>query len=134
MGYRSDVVYVFYTKRDHAKTFPLLKLWFDENYPKDGPIAELDTDGRTFIRVTYESVKWYDGYTEVVEVEEAIERFNETFEANSEASAKDQDAQLDISAFAWEMVRIGEELNDTTHDGSAWHDYRLDVSRSIHFN
>lgn len=133
MGYRSDVVYVFYTKRDHAKTFPLLKLWFAENYPKQD-FYEMDTDDETYIRVTYEGVKWYDGYPEVVAVEEATERFNETFEANSEASAKDQDAQLDISAFAWEGVRIGEDDNDITHDGSLWHDYRLGVNRSIYFN
>ena len=131
MGYRSDVTYVFYTKYDQ-RNFSMLKLWFDENWPKQD-FGEIET-GDSHIMVRYEDVKWYDSYPEVIEVNKAIDRFIQTFETDSEASAKDQDASPTIPMFAYEYVRIGEEDNDIERDGSTWHDYRLSVSRTVYFN
>lgn len=134
MGYRSDVTYVFYTKRG-KHDYPMLKLWFDENWPKYD-IGDVET-GDDYIMVRYEDVKWYDSYPEVIAVNKAIDQFLETFEGSEEeggGSAKEQDAHPTIPLFAYEYVRIGEEDNDIDRDGSEWHDYRLNVTRTVHFN
>lgn len=119
MGYRSDVTYVFYTSNTDAVPFSVIKLWFDENFPKHD-FGEVEV-GEDSIAVWYTDVKWYRGYHEVEAVERAIEIFTVAFEAN------------DKDNVAWEMVRIGEELADIEHDGSTHHNYRLGVNRSIHF-
>lgn len=128
MGYRSDVTYVFYTKRG-KHDYPMLKLWFDENWPKHD-FGEVET-GDSWIQVRYEDVKWYESYPEVIAVNKAVEQFLETFEGSS---AKEQATDPEIPLFAYEYVRIGEEDNDIERDGSEWHDYRLNVSRTVYFN
>lgn len=140
MGYRSDVQFVFYVKGGNSisgNAFPILKLWFDENYPRASAVddwgAEIDTDDATYIRVSYYDVKWYDSYAHPQEVAKATDLFSDTFEGASGASAKDQDAHPSIPIFAWESARIGEEPTDLEHDGSTWHDYRLDFVRDIRF-
>ena len=120
MGYRSDVQYVFYTRKPDTTPFSVIKLWFDENYPKhDFGEAMMGDD---YIMVRYESIKWYPGYDEVEAVNRAVEIFTAAFEAN------------DKDDVAWECVQIGEELSDLSHDGSPYCDYRLYVSREITFN
>lgn len=120
MGYRSDVSVVFYTSNEERMPFAAIKLWFDENYPKfDFGCVETGSD---CVLVTYESVKWYTGYDEVTAVEAAIALFVDTFDANNDTSAH------------YEMIRVGEELPDIERDASDWCQWRLDVSRTIHFN
>ena len=127
MGYRSDVVVAFYT-RQVPDPLPLsaLKLWFDENYPikeaKAGWEAKIEV-GTDAVLVRYESVKWYGSYMHVGAVEEAIERFTDTFDTTS-----------DESPAAYEVMRIGEELNDIEHDHSSWCDWRLNARREIEFD
>lgn len=120
MGYRSDVTIAFYARQDKQKNFPLLKLWFDENYPKldFGEVEE----GHDYIVVRYEGVKWYEGYADVDNVGRAVDLFAATFNVNE----KDD--------FAYETVRVGEELTDIEEHASAYTDYRLGVSRTIHFD
>lgn len=119
MGYRSDVTISFYTRNEREKNFPLLKLWFDENYPKLD-FGEVDV-GSDYINVWYTDVKWYDGYKDVDAVGRAVNLFAATFNTNEE------------NAFAYETVRVGEETGDIEWDGSAYNDYRLGVHRSIRF-
>ena len=124
MGYRSDVTYVFYTRKQSVVPFPALKLWFEENYPHKVATEEWGAQieaGTDWIMVSYESVKWYSDYSHTQNVNAAIVKFNETFEAN------------DHDDVAWEMVEVGEDLNDTQRDHSAYCDWRLDVERKIHF-
>lgn len=131
MGYRSAVTLAFYTRHQEAVPFAALKLWFDENYPHKEATTEweakIETGGynempEDWIMVRYEDVKWYDGYTHVVEVNKAIESFVSTFEAN------------DTDNVAYEYVRIGEETEDIEEDRSDYCDYRLGVSREICFD
>jgi hypothetical protein len=104
---------------------PVLKLWFDENYPiaeaKTEWLAEVEV-GTDSVLVRYEGVKWYDGYKHVEAVEAALERFNATFDTTSGSAPA-----------AYELVRIGEELNDIEHTYSDWCDWRLSVRREIEF-
>lgn len=120
MGYRSDVVYVFYIIDPASVPFSLIKLWFDENYPKHD-FGTVET-GEDYIKVSYVSVKWYQGYPEVQAVENAVDLFGETFKVNEHPHV------------AWEMVRVGEENADITHDGSGYMAYRLGVNREICFD
>lgn len=120
MGYRSDVVYVFYTRKPDKIPFAMLKLWFDENWPKSD-YGEVDM-GNDYIKVSYNNIKWYDGYPEVQAVQQAVEIFTAAFEAN------------DNDNVAYEVAQVGEDLTDCGHDGSSYHDYRLGISREIHFS
>jgi hypothetical protein len=127
MGYRSDVTVVFYTRRSSDPLpLPALKLWFDENYPIKEATTEWDAKievGKDWVMVRYHDVKWYSGYEHIHEVEEALERFTNTFDTTSEKTPA-----------AYEMLRIGEELNDIEHDHSDWCEWRLNARREIEFD
>jgi hypothetical protein len=128
MGYRSDVVIAFYKRggiQSDAASTPVLKLWFDENYPIKEAKAEWYAEvevGTDAVLVRYTSVKWYDGYKHVEAVQEALERFDATFDTTSEESLA-----------AYELMRIGEDLNDIEHTHSDWPDWRLNARREIEF-
>jgi hypothetical protein len=125
MGYRSDVKLVFYTRKPDEVSFTALKFWFDENYPiKD---AEFDwgakiESGDDWVTVSYEDVKWYEGYNHPSAVDAALNKFDHTFDAN------------DTDTVAWEMVRVGEDPGDIEQRNSQYCDWRLGVSREIYFN
>ena len=131
MGYRSDVSYLFYTGARTVKDadgtynnepigpFALLKLSFTENFPKH-EYAEI-TEGGDYIRVQYHDVKWYEGYEEVEAVKKATESFDKCFNTDD----------YEQMTGKWEMVRVGEENDDVGRDGSAHHDWRLNVRREI---
>jgi hypothetical protein len=135
MGYRSDVKIVFYLTegtRDTPPTednplipFPILKLWFEENYPvaeaKDEWCAEIEY-GEDYILLNYTDVKWYDGYEHPNKVSDAFELFSNAFRSDE----RDHRAQ-------YEMVRIGEEDPDIERNSSSYSDYRIAVERSIIF-
>ena len=127
MGYRSEVTVVFYSRGKGAIPYPALKLWVDENYPAKEAVTEwdakLETDGETYIMLTYEDVKWYSGYTHVSAVNTAFVRFADTF-----------DAGPDEATAAYECVRIGEETEDIEEYRSGWSDYRLGVKREVYFD
>lgn len=120
MGYRSDVKLVFYTSNDSTIPFSAVKFWFDENFPKHD-FSDVEV-GQNYVLVSYEDVKWYGSYPEVEAVNQAIEKFVDTFNADEDSNAH------------YEMIRVGEELNDIERDASAYNHYLLDVSRTIHFN
>ena len=131
MGYRSDVSYLFYTgtrlvreadgthTREPRGPFALLKLWFDENYPKHQYIQT--TQGEDYIHVKYHGVKWYEGYEEVEAVRKAVESFEKCFNTD------DHDQMTGM----WEMVRLGENDDDVERSGSEHHDWRLNIQREI---
>lgn len=131
MGYRSEVTFVFYTRHQEAVPFAALKLWFDENYPHKEATTEweakIETGGyndspEDWIMVTYEDVKWYQGYTHVEAVDRAMRSFIDTFEAN------------DKDNVAFEHIRIGEEPDDIEEVRTAYCDYRLGVRREVYFD
>ena len=118
MGYRSDVHALFYTtiKED----LPVLKLYMDENYPKDLHDLEEISSNRIYgYEVKYDNVKWYESYEYV----KAFEAFKTQYRALI-------DEQEEGKKWKFEFVRIGEETDDVEqeqHDSS----YVLSVRRSI---
>jgi hypothetical protein len=124
MGYRSDVTLVFYTLPNSGIPFGSLKLWFDENFSKLSLAKYGQTSmGNDWIKVHWDSIKWYEGYDEVKEVDAAIELFGETFRAN------DENTQV-----AWECIRLGEDIADIDLEGSIYQTYRLGVTRETTFD
>ena len=126
MGYRSTVQFIFYPEKD--EDFPVMKLWLDENMPgttkdEDG-YCLLDKyvyDGHfPYIQYGAEDVKWYQGYSEVAMVEEAIDQFNELFCA--------EDSHTPCN---YEYVRIGEETEDIEMRFSDDCKWRMHVRREI---
>lgn len=128
MGYRSDVAIMLYPQGYKPVDFAVLKLWFEETFPHETAVdewdAKIDMDGG-YISVCYYGVKWYTDFGHVKAVEEALRKFDAAFNASA-------DNEEDATA-AYEMVRIGEELNDIEHDSSGWHNLRLYVDRRITF-
>ena len=120
MGYRSNVSVVFYTSNESEVPFAAVKLWFEENFPKHD-FCDVEV-GQNYVLVSYEDVKWYQGYPEVEAVDTAIALFCETFDANEDTGAH------------YEMMRVGEDLQDIEREVSDYCHYLLDVSRTIHFN
>lgn len=128
MGYRSEVTIVFYSRGAGAIPYPALKLWVDENYPVKEAVTEweakLETDEETYLMLTYDHVKWYDGYSHVTAVQRALGLFCETFD----------EAGPEEAVAAYEFVRIGEETEDIQENRSDWSDYRLGVRREVTFD
>lgn len=119
MGYRSDVKLVFYTSNESEIPFAAIKFWFDENYPKHD-FCDVEV-GTNHVLVSYEDVKWYSSSPEVEAVDNAITKFCEAFNANEDTGAH------------YELIRVGEEMNDIEHDHSGWCHFQLYVNRTIHF-
>jgi hypothetical protein len=129
MGYRSEVDVVIYAPCDSETSYPLLKLWFDENYPhavaKDewGATITYDPDSRG-IAVYYNDVKWYDTYEHPQQIENIFENIDQLLDEQLVAGG--------TKAFnvAWEFVRLGEEPRDTEIRMSTNADAVVAVNRS----
>ena len=129
MGYRSVVEAVFYTREKEQA--PLLKLYVDENFPKNEELRECLTPIKASNAWGYqficEDVKWYASYTFVQEYAHFAEKFQDFAESKEGADAK----QL---SWAYEFVRLGEEANDVEEHRSNNADYILSVRREIELN
>jgi hypothetical protein len=123
MGYRSEITAVFYTNKKDE--WPLLKLFVDENFPKD--LADClrveceETRGRWGFVFRVDDYKWYESYPEV-------QAFNE-FEKRFTAMEKCQEG-----TWAFEFARIGEDYTDIEDRSSDYADYVLNIARSIEVN
>jgi hypothetical protein len=117
MGYRSDVMAVFYTT--DKEEFPLLKLFVEENFPKEelGALEPLESERYFGFLFEAESVKWYDGYGDVGMFEAFSTKFRELGE--------------DKKTWHDEFVRIGEDFNDIDVHRSMFADGLLQVHREI---
>ena len=126
MGYRSDVMAVFYT---HDITeYPAIKLFIDENMPEffKGNFEEgsdymstfSTTKGLRGIKFNIPSVKWYPSYPEVRQFEQALGKF------------KELSAEVD-SKWCCEFVRVGEEVEDIEEHQSYNAENLIYVSRTI---
>lgn len=141
MGYRSVVEAVFYTR--DKEQWPLLKLYVDENFPKNEELREclkplikeevidaVTTQhhvGCYGYHFMCEDVKWYESYTFVQEFNEFAHAFVAFSESKEGADAK----QLNWS---YEFVRLGEETEDTEEERSENADFILCVRREIELN
>ena len=125
MGYRSDVVALFYTYE--ANELPAIKLFIDENMPEffkgeyegNEYMSTFETTkGLRGIKFNIPSVKWYPSYPEVRQFEQALEKF------------KELSAEVD-SKWCCEFVRVGEEVEDIEEYQSYNAENLLYVSRTI---
>ena len=123
MGYRSDVMAVFYTY--DPMEFPAMKLFIDEHMPewcRDDEhmrVFKRDRNQSTLqgILFDFRNVKWYESYPDVQGFEQALKKF--------EKLADEGDKWL------WEFVRLGENLDDVEERNSYNSEPLLYVSRSI---
>lgn len=138
MGYRSEVDVVIYAPVSSETSYPLLKLWFDENYPVKEAESEwearitYDPESRG-ISVYYNDVKWYDTYEHPQQVEKVFDAIDRLLDTQPVTSIKDgvsQDPNVTPFEIAWEFVRLGEEDQDTEIRMSANADAVIGVNRS----
>jgi len=126
MGYRSTVEAVFYTREKEQA--PLLKLYVDENFPKNEELRECLTPIKANNAWGYhfmcDDVKWYESYTFVQEFNEFVYKFLKLLAENERARP----------TWAYEFVRLGEEANDIEEERSDNADCILHVTRDIELN
>jgi len=129
MGYRSAVEAVFYTRNEEE--WPILKLYIDENFPRNEELRECLTPIKANNAWGYhfmcDDVKWYVSYDFVREFNDFAHAFVGFAESKEGADAK----QL---SWAYEFVRLGEEANDIEEERSDNADYILHVTRDIELN
>lgn len=135
MGYRSEVDVVFYVPEGSNTAYPLLKLWFDANYPhaeaKDEWCASIDYDEENqAILVGYHDVKWYSDYEHVKTVDKAFDDIDTLTRNDTITTVTEDDTDAVPFEIAWEFVRIGEEYNDVETRASDNTDYVITVNRS----
>ena len=119
MGYRSDVMAVFYTYDPNE--YPSIKLFIDENIPEwfrgDEYMSTFEKANLRGIKFSLQDVKWYSSYPDVHGFEQAIEKFEKLSDGGH--------------AWLWEFVRLGEEVEDVEDRCSHKSDGLLHVVRSI---
>ena len=125
MGYRSNVMAVFYTY--DPIEYPSIKLFIDENMPElfrgefegNDYMSTFETaKGLRGIKFNIPSVKWYPSYPEVRQFEQALGKF------------KELSAEVD-SKWCCEFVRVGEEVEDIEEHQSYNAENLIYVSRTI---
>jgi len=120
MGYRSNVMAVFYTYE--PSEFPAMKLFIDENVPewfKDEEYMSTfeRTDNLQGIKFYLTDVKWYESYSDIQGFEQALKKFEKLADEGNK--------------WYWEFVRLGEEVEDIEERHGYNSDNLIYVSRSI---
>jgi hypothetical protein len=138
MGYRSNVDVVIYVPSDSDTAYPLLKLWFDANYPHNeakhdwgAEITYLQEDRA--ITVYYNDVKWYEAYEHPQAVDKVFSEIDTLLDALPVTTVKDgvtQDWNVTPFEIAYEYVRMGEEDQDIEINQSINADCVIAVNRS----
>lgn len=119
MGYRSDVMAVFYTYEPNE--YPSIKLFIDENIPEwfrgDEYMRKFEKANLIGIKFDISEVKWYESYADVRGFEDALKKFDKL--------------ALENSRWNYEFIRLGEEVEDVETKNSYNADNLIYVSRSI---
>ena len=117
MGYRSEVMAVFYADKDKAAA---VKLFVDENFPKEleGCLRPIDNGRYAGYMFSESDVKWYPDYPEVKAYNKFVSNYLEL-------------AEQEEIRWAYEFVRIGEDSDDAEETYSDFSDYQIRVCRSI---
>jgi hypothetical protein len=122
MGYRSDVMAVFYTYDPNE--YPAMKLFIDEHIPeffRSEEYMRLFSGGMPRhvqgIKFTMNGMKWYPSYPDVQGFEEAIRKFEKLSDGGDK--------------WLWEFIRVGEEVEDVEEKCCAESENLLYVVRSI---
>lgn len=126
MGYRSDVVYAFafktreqieevlaiYQMHQFVQKHDLVKVW-----------ATHEWDGCWGLTYQAESVKWYDGYEDVIAINHMKNVVDDFVEQRGEdVGPIDNDGKQEVIVafpYAYRMLRIGENDDDIEHDSSS---------------
>jgi hypothetical protein len=128
MGYRSDVMAVFYT--DKQDEFPGLKLFVEENFPSDlkSGLERLKSSKYFGFVFSEEDTKWYEGDPDV----RAFDTFLELFlDILSPSNASGDPYEGIKRSWYYEFVRVGEDAADIDEARSLNADGLLYVSRAI---
>jgi hypothetical protein len=139
MGYRSEVTVVIYVPSGSDTAYPLLKLWFDANYPhaeaKFDWCATIDYDEKNqAIIVSYEDVKWYEAYEHPRAVDKVFVEIDAMLDAEPVTTVKDgvsQDPNVTPFEIAYEYVRMGEEDQDIEINMSTNADCVTTINRAL---
>lgn len=122
MGYRSDVMAVFYTYDPNE--YPAMKLFIDEHIPeffRGDEYMRLFSGGMPRhvqgIKFTMNGMKWYPSYPDVQGFEEAIRKFEKLSDGGDK--------------WLWEFIRVGEEVEDVEERSCSESESLLYVVRSI---
>ena len=127
MGYRSDVTIVMYPKKE--EDYAMLKLFVDENLPdKFEEHWHQQTEVFRYLLLKLDWIKWYEEYPEVAVYTSTFLNWEERFKDKRGNNCDDPDTPL----FHFEFVRIGENLDDVTHDTSAYAKGILNLERKVH--
>jgi hypothetical protein len=118
VGYRSDVMFAFYPAGETETSE--IAAWIDKHWPKAW-CSIFEYDDHPLVTVKYDDVKWYDDYEYVQSAWAAVREFEEAFNTEEHATHRAH----------WEMVRIGEDDDDTERGGSMYREYRLGIRREI---
>ena len=120
MGYRSDVMAVFYTY--DPKEFPAIKLFIDENIPEwfrgDEYMSTFTKTDLMGIKFHMSDVKWYPSYADI----DGFERGMGVFKGLADETD---------SKWCFEFIRLGEEIEDIEERQSYGSNNLLYVSRTI---
>lgn len=123
MGYRSDVVAVFYVS--NVEHLPLLKLWLSENFPMEtfAKYTRWFNRGMVFEE---DGTKWYEDYDEVKAFNKAADNFKDLIQDFDNSPVEGQ------PMFCYEFIRVGENYDDIETDHCGDHcEFLLNVERNI---
>jgi hypothetical protein len=122
MGYRSDLMAVFYAPKEHA---PVLKLYVDENFPEQLKAYMKPIDNGRYAGYAFSGTgwKWYESYPEVIAFNQFVSNYLELADADSD--------EANERRWAYEFVRIGEDSDDNEETYSDHAHYLIQISRTI---
>lgn len=117
MGYRSDLIAVFYADKEKGAA---VRLYVDENFPEALKSDLEPIDNGRYVGYKFEGTgwKWYDSYPEVIAFNQFVSNYLELAE------------QEDIR-WAYEFVRVGEDSDDIEENRSDYSDYQVRPVKSI---
>jgi hypothetical protein len=144
MGYRSDVMAIFYTSGHkepdvEARNRAMLDMFMRENFPEkevkdtkmidDDGLHRVEAGNRLVWEFRATSVKWYESYPEVVAFDAFWEKFCQTADGEVEEGSEDEPV-----LWACEFIRIGENTDDIEERTSSDSEWLMQVSRVIDRN
>ena len=139
MGYRSDVIAVFYNivtgdEEKDKRNLATLDMFVRENFPEalkndleeDEGLHRVESGKRVVWEFKNSSVKWYESYPDVRAFDAFWEKFCELADESQEG-----DEPVD---WACEFVRIGENTDDVEEKSSNEAEWLLQLNRVIDTN
>ena len=136
MGYRSDVMAVFYNivtgdEEKDKRNLATLDMFVRENFPEpllhegdvDDGMRRIEDKNRVIYEFKNTGVKWYESYEEVKAFDAFWEKFCELADESQEG-----DEPVD---WACEFIRLGENTDDIEEKSSNEAEWLIQVSRVI---